>query len=289
MSETFDPLHLLVPRNATGLMQLLQLLVGREHHRYWCGGIVPAAKLPAFVKKMAVRYPLSRNARQRSYDRKRGLAVVHFIAFPVATGVAWWLLSCEGKGGLADPASPDAHVAHDAMTAAHHIEFGDYVLLYANKRAPTKVVDKKTGKEKTVSTSLSTWTWKLRRPVVSELAAAIEAECRTLSYGAEGAKAWGLRGLLERLRHRPLFSGVRNQVIELHRQARDNWERRRPAWREGHPQYVKQYGELAGALIPLKEVMASRLPIMPRLKVYDDPPKRLRDLCCDDKADSPAV
>lgn len=142
MKLPLSPLNLPVPRNQTSLMQHLQLLVGREEHRYWCGGTVPIEKLEAFTYKMAERYPITRNARGRVYDRKRGRAVVHFLVFPIKDGVAWWLLSSAGKGGLADPAMPDFHVSHNAMESAHHIEFEDYVLLYAHKPVSHQKLEK---------------------------------------------------------------------------------------------------------------------------------------------------
>lgn len=274
-----DVMTLPVPRSPTALMQLLQLLVGKESHRLWCGGIVPPEKLEAFARKMAARYPaICRNARQRSYDRKVGRAPMHFIAFASEAGVHWWLLSGTGKGGLGDPTMPDHRVARDAMAAAGHIEFGDYVLLYATKKEPRELVDKRTKKPRTVLKDTSTWTWKLRRPVVAELEASVEQLSTRLEYGAEGASPWGIRGLLVTQRCRPLFSGVRNQVIALHRLARDSWERARPRWCARNANLASRYGAKAGALRPLKEVLEQHMPKMPRLPVYDDPPRCLRDL-----------
>ncbi len=133
----FKPLSVLdlpVPRSQTALMQLLQLLVGRERYRYWCGGTVRKDKLAAFAEKMSKRYALTRNARQRSYDRKRGLACVQLLVRPaVGDNVQWWLVSTAGKGGLADPASPDAQVARHADSKAGHVVVDDYVLLYTTK------------------------------------------------------------------------------------------------------------------------------------------------------------
>lgn len=264
-------LLLAVPRTATGLMQLLQTLVGREHHYVWCGGYIAPHKLQAFVQRMGERYPLARNARQRSYDRKRGRAVVHLVVFPRERDVQWWLLSNAGGGGLADPTSPDAHVAKDARSSTQHIEFEEYVLLYANKKVPSK------GQEKHRETS--TWTWKLRSEVVTTIRASIEQECRSLKFGSEGTNGWGLRGLLDRQRRRPLFSGVRNQVIELHRYAHELWGRRRMEWQSRHPDLTGRYGAAAGALTPMKLVMSEQLPLLPRLKIYDDRPRRVLDLC----------
>lgn len=275
-------LDIRVPRNLTAVMQHLQLLVGREGYRVWCGGCIEPRKLQAFVERMAVRYPLLRNTRQRSYDRKRGRAVVHFVAFAMDERIQWWLLSDERPGGLADPASPDAHVAHDAMSAQHHLTVGDYVLLYATKKEQHTVTDRRTGKPKGIVKDTSTWTWKLQGSVVSSLRAAVDECCRRLDYGHEGDEAsrpWGLRGLLATQRRRPLFSGVRNQVIDLHRYARDAWTPARDRWLLRHPDLAKRYELKAGALRPLNEVIANHLPIMPRLAVYGEAPTTLRALC----------
>ncbi|RFP77250.1 hypothetical protein DY262_18000 [Hydrogenophaga borbori] len=291
----FKPLSVLdlpVPRSQTALMQLLQLLVGRERYRYWCGGTVRKDKLAVFAEKMSKRYPLTRNARQRSYDRKRGLACVQLLVRPaVGDNVQWWLVSTSGKGGLADPVSPDAQVARHADSKAGHVVVDDYVLMYATKPlVPYKCKDGDSGvvgepqspergaaHEKPSQTS--TWTWKLRGDAVTALQAAVEEECARLAFGTEGASAWGLRGLLAAQRHRPLFSGVRNQVLELHRFARKQWARRRDSWLHLHPGMAERYGDAAGQLPSLKVTLTQQLPLMVRMKVYDAPPASLRSLC----------
>jgi hypothetical protein len=261
-----------IPRSATALMQHLQLLVGREGYRHWCGGVLPPAKLAGLVAKFAVRYPISATARQCSYGRSRGRAAVKFVAFLRDGGVHWWLLSSNGLGGLADAGMVDAHVARDANAADSHIEFGDYVLLHATKKEPREIADGRTGRVKTVLKDTSTWTWKLRAPVMSEIRVGIRECCEQLSYGAEdsaGRRGWGLRGLLSAQRERPLFSGVRTQVIELHREGRDAWNTRRASWLMRFPGHARQFGERAGRLVPVEEVVRG-LPKMRRLPVYDD-------------------
>lgn len=278
-ASAHEALALPFPRNATVLMQHLQLLVGREDYRYWCGGRLPLEKLPGLVAKFARRYPIAQNVRQRAYARSRGRAVVQFVAFPDGENVLWWLLSTAGSGGLADPAMPDAHVASNAHAAIGHIEFRDYVLLYATKKEPREIVDSKTKRAKTVLKDTSTWTWKLRAQVMSELRAGIRQSCDRLEYGdeARGARSgWGLRGLLAAQRERPLFAGIRTQVIELHREALKAWDGRRMAWLSKNPGYAIKYGEQAGKLRPVKEVVAA-LPKMIRLNVFDG--QTLRDLC----------
>ena len=302
-------LDLPVPRNLTALLQHFQRLVGREHHPYWCGGGVPAQKLEMFVSKMQKRYPILRNTRERSYDRHCGRAAMHMIVYPLehscgagacaqvrapaATSVshpdghlaehrlAWWLLSGEGVGGLRDVSVPDAHVAKDAMSTDGHITVLDYVLLYAHKREPRLIADSATGQSRTVLKDCSTWTWKLRSQVIRELHTQIDECCARLEYGAEptdGSGGWGLRGLLASLRSRPLFSGVRTQVLELHRYARDAWEARRPLWLLAHPKLAAQYGEHAGALRPINSIIREHLPKMTRMRIYGEPPLRIRDL-----------
>lgn len=302
-------LDLPIPRNLTALLQHLQRLVGREQHRFWCGGTVPVQKLGAFVNKMQDRYPIARSMRGRSYDRRRGRAPMHLVVYPleyrwrtesgtrtcthkgtprvrtVASGedqrVAWWMLAGEGVGGLHDASVPDAHVSRDAMSSDGHITVLDYVLIYAHKQEPHAVVDSSTGKHRTVYKDCSTWTWRLRSEVIRELRAQIDEYSERLEYGSElsgNAGGWGLRGLLASLRSRPLFSGVRTQVLNLHRYARDVWEPRRPLWCAMHPELGAQYGEHAGSLRPIQTILADYLPKMIRTRIYDEPPDRIADL-----------
>jgi len=282
-----SPLELLVPRNGTAVLLHLQRLVGREGHQRWCGGKIIPAKVPAFLEKMADRYPILRNTRERSYDRHRGRAVVHLVVSPPfgtaarrpSPALLWWLLSDGGTGGLADPVSPDAHVARDAMSGAGHVQVHDYVLMYATKRQPHEVADRRTGNVRRIWTDTSTWTWKIQQSVMTEIRTSINASCAALELGSEPDIAQGgsgLRGLLAAQRARPLFSGVRNQVIELHEHARDTWARHRSAWIAAHPLVSKRYD--AGALRSLEEIMSLHLPTMRQIRIYDTPPHSIQDL-----------
>jgi hypothetical protein len=84
--------------------------------------------------------------------------------------------------------------------------------------------------------------------------------------------------LLYAQRSRPLFSGVRTQVLELEKYARDEWARRVPLWRATHPHVVSQLGDAAGELRAMRELLTAGLPKMVRHRVYDEPPLRIRDL-----------
>lgn len=262
MTSTSSPLGIPSPRNLTALMQHLQLLVGREGHRRWCGGTVCREKFPAFLAKMSGRYPIHRNSRQRSYDRKNGRAVVHFVAFPQNDKVLWWLLSNEGVGGLADVRMEDARVARDAMASDGHIELGDYVLLYASKQELRVLADPITGKKKEFSKNLSTWTWKIRGEVLREIRASIAKCCEDDLLGADVAeKSHGLLGQLAALRRRPLFSGIRHQVYTLHKDAHELWLR--------HPGYRK---DASSELIPS---LTRTMPKMRRIQIFEVGTKRV--------------
>jgi hypothetical protein len=284
-----SPLELLVPRNATAVLQHLQRLVGREGHQRWCGGTIPNSKARHFLAKMADRYPILRNTRERSYDRHRGRAVVHLVMSPLfgtashtpSPALLWWLLSDEGTGGLADPASPDAHVARDAMSGIGHLQVHDYIFLYATKRQPHSVTDRRTGNVRRIWADTSTWTWKIQKSVLSEIRTSIDSCCEALELGADPSLervGWGLRGLLAAQRARPLFSGVRNQVITLHQYARDTWASHRPAWVAAHPQVSQDIGRDAGALRSVEDIMLHHLPTMRQLRIYGTPPRSIGDL-----------
>ena len=255
-----SPLQLPVPRNGTATMQLIQRLVGRDGHRRWCGGEISLAKASCFLEKMFDRYPqLLRNARGRSYDRTRGKAAMHMIVCsPIGTDllaavpvVQWFLLSDGGKGGLADESSPDFHVSRDAMASESHLTASDYVLLYGTKREPRQVVSRRRGGKETVWRSTSTWSWRIQNHVVVEIRATIRSLCHGLQFGVEPSAergGSGLCGLLAAQRNRPLFAGVRNQVVDLYRFARDDaWSPYRSGWIQSHPKIALEQGACAGS------------------------------------------
>ena len=290
MKASKEVLFLKVPRNQTALMQHLQLLVFRKHV-WWCGGTIDASKLTVFAQKMATRYPLTRTTRGRTYDRLRGLAVVHLVVCPLdANQVAWWILSDEGRGGLQDPASADAHIAKNAATSTGHIFFSDYVLLYAHKKDARTVADARTGKEKRIIKDMSTWTWKMTDTVLNETKVSLEAAVGRLEYGCEGeggggTAPCGVLGILACQRSRPLFAGVRNQVIGLHRHADSFWGRVKAQWQSARPPDKTGENAISGDLRPLYNVMAFHLPKMPRIAIYGMPPRTVASLIAEAPAD----
>lgn len=272
-------LDLPVPRSNTALMQHLQNLVGNADCRHWCGGEIRSERICKFLLRMEQRYPaLTRSPRTRSYQRSQGYAGMHVVLCPIippfasasadASGLQrihsalnpvppdswrWWILSSNGRGGLCDPASEDAKVAYDAMDAEHHIVFQDYVLLQRHKRVPVQIREPG-GTLRTIWRGTSTWTWILRSEILREIRAQITTCCKS---------GHGVGKVLALQRHRPLFSGVRTQVIEMHRYALDEARRICP--------------RLADELTPMSELKAKHLPVMVRLPVYDAAPMRVRD------------
>jgi len=269
MIPPVEVLKLPVPSGKTALMQHLQTLVLRGNV-WWIGGITAPHKVAGLASKMAARYPILRGERGRTYDRSKGLAGAHFIAYPSVGGIAWWVLTSGGAGGLKCDGALDEKLARHAMTAHGHIEFEDYVLLYAHKKDARTIRDAATGREKRLIKDCSTWTWKMTGRAYSEVLASIDGEVKLLNYGQEEPVMNGVRGVLAFQRRRPLFSGVRAQVLELHREADSQWGRVKKAWRGQHPHLTAKYGDKAGELRSLREITAYHLPKMGRFRVFND-------------------
>jgi len=284
-------LELPVPRNSTATLQLLQRLVGRDLHRLWIGGLIASTKVPRFLDKMSDRYPaILRNARGRTYDRTRGRAAMHMIVCPPIGSdpceplpmLQWFLLSDRGSSGLADMNSPDFRVSQDAMSSSGHLIVADYVLVYGTKQQPRRVTDRRSGVERTIWHQTSTWSWRIRSEILTEIRAAIYACCRDLQFGAEPSAergGWGLLGLLAAQRKRPLFSGTRNQIVDLYRlAAEDAWPPYRQAWLAAHPRIARELGQQAGRLLSIADLTKHHLPTMSQLRMYSAPPATIRDL-----------
>jgi hypothetical protein len=268
MQKKPDILAKLYPGSKTTLMQHLQMLVVHGNP-YWIGGVIAPHKLEALVLKLAGRYPIHREEVGRTYDRSKGKAGVHLVVYPTPEGVAWWVLSSDGPGGLHDKASADYHVAKHAMERKGHITFGDYVMLYAHKKDARTVLDTKTGKEKQIVKDCSTWTWKCSDECVAAMRAMVRKEVELYAYGADTPeKMWGVKGYLAFQRRRPLFSGVRAQVLELHRYAADEWTPRRKGWLKKHPDMEAK--GFTGELRTIKNITENHLPKMGRFKVFTD-------------------
>ena len=104
-----------------------------------------------------------------------------------------------------------------------------------------------------------------------QVLAAIESDVNAMNFGRDDDGNFeGLRGTLAYQRRRPLFSGVRTQVLQLHREADSQWGLVRKAWLGRYTQLAARYGDNAGRLRSLKEITAKHLPKMGRFKVFGD-------------------
>lgn len=228
MQKILDIKQRLMPRSKTALLQHLQNLVVRGN-RLWIGGEIPfdrIAALEPLIKKLDARYRTHRDERGRIYDRSKGRASCHLVLDIGLNGVRWWVLSSSGNGGLADPNSHDFRQVKDAMSKDGHITVGPYVLRYTHKKDARTLVDARSGKSKTIYKNVSTFTWSMTMEAVSKLRLELKAEVSSGRLGEEPGtgNAPGLRRFLALQRRRPLFSGVRTQVLELHKEAMTLWE-----------------------------------------------------------------
>lgn len=283
-TTTPDPLTIRVPASKTGIMSLIQTLVAHGA-TYWVGGHIKPEKLARLAAKFAKVYPICRDTRGRTYDKSVGRAVVSLIVSPGEMAY-WWLLSTPGKGGLADPTGPDFKVVKNALAAGEHIIFEDYQLVYATKKEAKEVVDKKTGSKKVIFSNSSTWTWQMTKEAMSECRATIGEQCRNLAWGVRDPdkRPYGIRTYLAQQARRPLFSGVRSQVLELNRHAHKEWGGVLHVWRARNPHLVARDGEKAGTLVPLSEVLAN-LAKMKRLPIYGDKPATIQDVSTSPNSD----
>lgn len=258
MQKALDIKQRLMPRSKTALLQHLQNLVCRGN-RLWIGGEIPFARIAALeplVEKLDTHYRTHRDERGRIYDRSKGRASCHLVLDIGLNSVRWWVLSSPGRGGLADPESHDFRQAKDAMSKDGHITVGPYVLRYAHKKDARTLVDTQSGKSKTVYKKVSTFTWSMTEEAVSQVRLELKTEVASGRLGDEPGtgNAPGLLRFLALQRRRPLFSGVRTQVLELHKEAMALWE--------SHGKGRKT------DLLSAEELTRAHLPKMRRLTIY---------------------
>ena len=113
------------------------------------------------------------------------------------------------------------------------------------------------------------------------LYAYVETTARNLDFGEEGGlykRPRGLLGILKCQRSQPLFSAVRTQVIALHRPASEEWESVKKKWQASQSLDFLADARHSGELRPVKEIMASFLSKMTRVRVYENDSVTIADL-----------
>ncbi len=262
------PPEVKVPRTQTGTLQLIQLYV-ISGHTYWVGGFVPTDRWEGFLLKMAARYRLDRSERMRVYDRQHEKASVHLVAVlnEDKRKVRWMLLSTAGAGGLLDKAVSPTEQPGDALKADGRLVWADYELVYANKKwTETQMVK---GNARKVVKQDSTWTWRITPEAARGVGAAIKEACASMDPLA-------VRNVLKYQVMRPLFAGVRQQVVEFGQHACVEWLPFHKRWLKAQSEHFQQgYKDIEKLLKPPKR---EALPFMTRMKVYHDVPVYVADL-----------
>ena len=191
-----------IPRNQTALMQHMQRQVSHGHF-FWCADQIPPEKLAGFILKWK-HYGLRADAPARSYRKQCRRASVHLCVSPECRSantetqpIGWWMLSTQGKDGLAEGNATPATVI-DCRTSHGHLRYLDYELVQLMKEIKSGSKVKRA----------VTWTWRLVPERYREWEALLveRAKQRDIS---------GLKQAIDCLRVMPMFSGIRAQVSKL--------------------------------------------------------------------------
>jgi hypothetical protein len=210
----------------------------------------------------------------RVYDRQHARASVHLVARPSADGrkVQWMLLSTEGKGGLLDMEVSPLEKPGNARLAEGRLTWGDYELVYASKKwVETYQATARSGKtkERRVLRRGSTWTWRITQEAARGVIAAIVDACASMD-------PFTVRNVLEHQATRPLFAGVREQVVQFGQQACEAWRPRHSDWlARQKPAFQVSFKEIDWLLKPRE---FKDLYIMTKIKVYGEVPVMVYEL-----------
>ncbi|PYD71091.1 hypothetical protein [Novacetimonas hansenii] len=189
-----------IPVHKTSVMQALQSAVARGYVWHVCG-VVSAEKFLALEDKFAERYDIGLSRWQRCRQRKQGAAGVRFFAYPEqgTTCFLWWLLFTEGES----TAFQQEHGRRKASDRKGRLFWGTEFELV---QLPTQ-----NGKV--------SWSWRMTRERVQEWQDEIQAAIRTTRDDD------AIKAVMARLVRLPGFKGLRQQVFDLHRFAKDDWGR----------------------------------------------------------------
>lgn len=185
------------PVNKTALMQHLQRLVASGHY-YWCADVIPESRLAPFAEKWSA-FGLAADIPARAYRKKCGKASVHLCLAPRVEEedalIPWWMLSTEGKLGLATVGQAPG-VVRDCRLAEGRLKIGHYELVRLSKQ--------KGGEQG----APATWTWRLTPQRFKEWEALLVERIKARDLAGLAKAEQGLLAM-------PMFSGVREQVKRL--------------------------------------------------------------------------
>ncbi len=199
-------------------MQALQSAVARGY--VWhVSGSVPAEKFLALEEKFAERYDTGLSRWQRCCQRRQGAAGVRFLAYPEQGTMRflWWLLFTEGENAAFQQEHGRRQVSDKKGRLCWGTEFELVQLPTPNGKV--------------------SWSWRMTRERMQEWQDEIQAAIRTTRDDD------AIKAVMARLVRLPGFKGVRQQVFELHRFAKDDWgriRRKAKSWEPpARPGYVR--------------------------------------------------
>jgi len=210
----FEATEMALAGSKAGAMSYLQLLTG-VGYSFWNRGIVRHEKALGFAQKMADLYPIDLGETQRSRNKARRIANVKLVMFAdmkVPGELVWYLLATPGKGLIHEREKMKAVDDHPLLWLDQY---------QVERRARTEVAGTKRRKK-------TRWTWVLQPGYRLALKDTIKGYCAT----DEARKALYL--LFEKLRHMPLFSGIRDELVELDRYGAETWRKTRKEPYPGH-------------------------------------------------------
>lgn len=207
-----------IPLHKTSVMQALQSAVARGY--VWhVSGSVQAEKFLALEEKFAERYDTGLSRWQRCRQRRHGASGVRFFAYPEqgTTRFLWWLLFTEGENAAFQQEHGRRQVSDKKGRLCWGTEFEMVQLPTPNGKV--------------------SWSWRMTRERVQEWQDEIQAAIRTTRDDD------AIKAVMARLVRLPGFKGVRQQVFELHRFAKDDWgriRRKAKSWAPpARPGYVR--------------------------------------------------
>lgn len=207
-----------IPVHKTSVMQAIQSAVARGY--VWhVSGVVAAEKFLALQEKFAERYDTGLSRWQRCRQRRQGAAGVRFFAYPEqgTTRFLWWLLFTEGENA----AFQQEHGRKQVSDKKGRLCWGKEFELVQLPTPNGKV----------------SWSWRMTRERVQAWQDEIQAAIRTTRDDD------AIKAVMARLVRLPGFKGVRQQVFELHRFAKDDWgriRRKAKSWEPpARPGYVR--------------------------------------------------
>ena len=210
----FSAADMEVPGTKAGAMSYLQLLTG-VGYGFWHRGAVRHEKALGFAEKMAELYPVGLGETQRSRNKARQIANVKLVMFAdmkMPGEVVWYLLATPGKGVIHEREKMKAVADHPLLWLDQY---------QIERRARTELSGGKRRKK-------VRWTWVLQPSYRLALKDTIKGYCAT----AEARKSLYL--LFDNLRRMPLFSGVRDELVELDRYGAETWRKTRKEPYPGH-------------------------------------------------------